>query len=183
MKAKYFLLIMFVISISLISLIHGCGQVSEPSKSISGVILKSISLSPASLEIEPSQSQSFVATGTFSDGSSNIINPIWSVEGAIGTITSLGVFTASSLGNGLIRATSGEVTTTANVVVTTEATIPRPSTPSGLIVSQSVYGLALSWEANSETNIVGYNIYRSASNYVKITSSFRNSMIIVRKNL
>ncbi|WP_207385402.1 beta strand repeat-containing protein, partial [Legionella cincinnatiensis] len=88
---------------------------------VSGVVLQSISITPAAVAIPKSTNQAFVATGIYSDGSSKIITDVtWSTSDAsIATIDSVGVAQSKNIqGSVTITAISGTVSGTATLSVT-----------------------------------------------------------------
>lgn len=86
------------------------GQSASTTVSVPPVTLSSIAVTPATATISVGASQQFVATGTFSDGSSgNISNSVSWTSGAlsVGTVLSSGVATGLAVGTSTISATTG----------------------------------------------------------------------------
>jgi len=82
--------------------------------------LQSISVSPASASIGIGNLQSFVATGTYSDGSTQNLTSTatWtSSNTAVATVSTSGVATGVALGTATITAASGTITGSANLSV------------------------------------------------------------------
>nr|WP_281720725.1 DUF4082 domain-containing protein [Nitrosomonas nitrosa] len=97
--------------------------------------LSSIAVTPASPTISTGNTQSFIATGTYSDGSTqNLTNQVaWtSSSTSVATITSAGLATAVNAGSTTISAALGTVTgSTALTVQPTPLTITTTSLPDG----------------------------------------------------
>jgi hypothetical protein len=104
-----------------------------------GPTLTSITVTPNPANLNVGQTQTFTATGNYSDSSTAVITPTWSVTGGIGTIDSSGVFTATTAGTGKVRATS-----TNNVVgeadVTVEAAFPVGASAAAGYIGSSLMG-------------------------------------------
>jgi WD40 repeat protein len=61
----------------------------------------------------------------------------------------------------------------AGITVTVKDTIP-PAAPTGLTATGSTAGIALAWNANTEPDLAGYNVYRAASSagpFTKLNAS------------
>lgn len=69
--------------------------------------------------------------------------------------------------NPLDTTTTTTSTTTTTTTSTTTTTIAAPSAPTGFAVLPNYTNntIELSWNANSESNISGYNIYRDTTGY------------------
>lgn len=90
------------------------------SKSSSDATLTAITVTPANSLMAVNASQQFIATGTFSDNSTQIItNPVtWtSSDTNIATISNAGVVTAVAVGSATIKATSGSISGTTGLTV------------------------------------------------------------------
>jgi ice-binding like protein len=101
--------------------------------------VSSISVSPNPKTIAANGTQQFTAVGTDFSGATVAIQPTWSVVTGGGTISSTGVFTAASTPGtftNTVMATSGNMTSTATVIVTTGslATIVVSPNPQSLVV-------------------------------------------------
>ncbi len=102
--------------------------------------LASISVSPSPQTIAANGTQQFTAVGTDFSGANVAIKPTWSVVTGGGTISSSGVFTAASTPgtfSNTVMATSGNMSSTATVIVTTGplATIVISPNPQSLVVN------------------------------------------------
>ena len=96
------------------------GQVGTASLTVTNATLTSVSITPGSASIPVGGSQQFIASGSFSDGSSLTLNgqiPWTSSNPAVGTITSAGVASALSSGTSTISASLKGVTGTAILTV------------------------------------------------------------------
>lgn len=102
------------------------GKTASTTVTVSNAVLSAIAVTPASASVAIAGTQAFVATGTYSDGStSNITNSVTWSSGSIlvGTILPSGVATGLSAGTAIITATSGVESGSASLTVTA-ATIP-----------------------------------------------------------
>jgi hypothetical protein len=91
----------------------------------------------------------------------------WSIDVVIGTFDptpgTFTLFTATTAGEGIITATYDSLTDSTGTI----SVYPGPPTaPTGLQVSQVASGeaLYLTWTANPESYVIGYNIWRSPTN-------------------
>ncbi len=94
-------------------------QINQPN-----VVLTSVRIRPRTVSILAGSGQQFSATGTYSDGSQATIIPTYQVTG--GTITAAGAYTAPAQpGSYRVIAKVGSVADTADVTVTSQATLTR----------------------------------------------------------
>jgi hypothetical protein len=132
-KAFFFLLIMFLMA--------GCGGgggggggiILPPAKT-----LVSIAVTPANTSIALGATQQFVATGTFSDKSTQDISSsvTWtSLNAGVAKISATGLSTAVATGTTTITAGSGAVSGTAKLTVTTTALVSIAVTPANPTVA------------------------------------------------
>lgn len=91
----------------------GCGKSSS-----NNPVISSITISPTSANLTVGATQTFTARARDSQGNPVTFTPVWSVVGSIGTISTGGVFTATTAGTGQVKASSGGVSGEANVTVT-----------------------------------------------------------------
>ena len=94
-----------------------------------------VTISPASATVSADSTRQFAATVRDSDG--NIVStPVtWSVLGGIGTITTGGLFTATTAGTGNVRAAAGTAVGLAPVTVTAGAAVWLGIAPDSAAVS------------------------------------------------
>ncbi len=116
------------------------GKTASTTVTVSGAMLSSIAVTPASATVAIAGTQAFVATGTYSDGTSAIItNSVTWSSGSIlvGTILPSGVATGVSSGTATITATSGLNTGSASLTVTPALTLVSiaitPLNPSAVV--------------------------------------------------
>jgi hypothetical protein len=103
--------IFLIFCFSFAGLLSGCGDIEAE--------LSSLVISPPSATVGVNQSQAFTVVGKDSLGMIVQVNPTWSVEGAIGTITANGLFKArSSTGEGYVAASYSGKSSRARVTVT-----------------------------------------------------------------
>jgi hypothetical protein len=122
----------------------GTSTVTATSGSVSGsstvtvtaASLVSISIAPANIQIALGNTQSFTATGTFSDNSTQDLTAsvTWtSSNTGVATISSTGLAASAAAGNTTISATSGTTTGTTSLTVTAavlSAIVVNPATAS-----------------------------------------------------
>jgi hypothetical protein len=112
----------------------GAAQVSAAYQGLTGVTsitvgpaaLVSIAVGPNRPSLPIGESEQITATGTFSDGTTRSLaqSAIWSSSGsAIASVSQAGIAAAHALGTVTISATSGSVTGSANLTVTSAAVI------------------------------------------------------------
>ena len=95
----------------LIVLSSGCGDLDTE--------ISSLTISPTSSTVGINRSQVFTAVGKNSLGFVVDIDPIWSVSGNVGTISSSGLFVAGdTAGSGTVTASYGDSSVSATVTVT-----------------------------------------------------------------
>jgi uncharacterized protein YjdB len=100
------------------------GKTATTTVTVSGAVLSSIAVTPPSATLAIAGTQAFVATGTYSDGSSSVItnSVTWSSGSTlVATILPSGVATGLSNGTALITASSGSKSATATLTVTPAA--------------------------------------------------------------
>ncbi|MEP0203333.1 MAG: Ig-like domain-containing protein [Halioglobus sp.] len=111
------------------------GVEDQISVEVTSAELVSITVTPGTAQIPAGKTGSFSATGNFSDGTSTPINEdvSWtSSDVAIAEIDSTGFATANSPGSVVITATSGDVSGTASLTVTSAVLESLQITPAGL---------------------------------------------------
>jgi len=92
--------------------------------------LSSISVTPSVVSIAAGTTQQFTATGSFDDGSTQLLlNVTWSSSSNSAKVSSSGVATGVSPGTATITATSGSVSGTASLTVTGASLISIAVTP------------------------------------------------------
>ena len=101
--------------------------------------LSAISISPNPQTLATNGTQQFTAVGADFSGANVAVNPTWSVVSGGGTISTTGVFTAAAVPGtfaNTVKATSGGMTATATVIVTTGplASILISPNPQSLVV-------------------------------------------------
>ena len=93
--------------------------------------LTSLTLSPATATMAAGTAQQFTATGTFDDGSTQILPSVQWSSSAQGTLTvdSSGLVTAVAAGTATLNATSGSITGTASITVTSATLVSLAIAP------------------------------------------------------
>jgi parallel beta-helix repeat protein len=107
------------------------------------------------------------------------VSAFWALDTSIGTLSldvgAFTTFTATTEGTGILSANVSGIKDSISITVEPEIDDIPPEAPAGLNI---VYGteigtLILSWNANNEPDMAGYNIYRSnseSSDFTKINS-------------
>jgi hypothetical protein len=85
-------------------------------KQVTTPVLASITVSPATVTLATGQTQQFTAVGKDQNGATMTIAPIWTATG--GTVTTGGLYTATTAGTQTITATSGTISGSATATVT-----------------------------------------------------------------
>jgi hypothetical protein len=106
----------------------------------------------------------------------------WTLDTAIGNVNPAAgdstSFTATSVGTGVLTATVSGITDTVTITVEAGADVTAPAAPTGASVTVVTEGeaLTITWTANTEPDLAGYNIFRSTSS----TSGFTqiNSVLL-----
>lgn len=82
-----------------------------------GNVIAVVDVSPGTATLAVGGTQQFIAMGRTSTGKLIDITPTWSTAGGIGSVSSSGLFTASSIGLGYVYATASNVVGSATVTV------------------------------------------------------------------
>jgi parallel beta-helix repeat protein len=99
----------------------------------------------------------------------DVTTAAWTLDIMVGTIDpavgSITLFTATIEGTTTLMTNVSGITDTITIIVEPEGDITRPAAPTGVtVVTGSQAGsLVITWNANTEANLAGYNIYRSNS--------------------
>lgn len=175
-------MVKFVSCLLLVVSLAGCGDIISE--------LASLAVSPTSTTVGINKTALFSAVGKDSVGKIVTSSPAWSVEGAIGTIFSTGLFTAGATeGTGNVVAADGSVTAKSAVTVTAkgwlEGTVTSPDSGKveGLAVSlkgfsalidtttsQGKYSIANIPAGTYEVDTAATSLYQAASAEVTIAS-------------
>jgi beta-glucanase (GH16 family) len=91
-------------------------------KSVATPVLTTITVSPATVTFSTGQTLQFTASGKDQNGAAIAFTPSWTATG--GTISSSGLYTGSTAGTFTVKATSGTVSASANVIVNTTSVDP-----------------------------------------------------------
>jgi hypothetical protein len=94
-------------------------------------LLVSVSLSPGTASIAKGTSQQFIATGTYSDGSTQNLTSLvsWSSSAGAATISAAGLATGEGVGAATITAASGAITASATLTVGQPVLVSLAVTP------------------------------------------------------
>jgi uncharacterized protein YjdB len=138
------------------------------SLSVTAVTLKSLTVTPANPTLAKNATQQFTATGSFSDGSTQVLsNVTWSSSATgVATVNSAGLATALGAGSSTIQAVSGSVggsttlTVTGPTLTSIAVTPANPSLAKGLNDQFTATG---TYSDNSTQNIT------NSVNWVSLT--------------
>jgi Bacterial Ig-like domain (group 2) len=139
--------------------------------------LVSIAVTPANPSIPKGAAQQFTATGTYSDGSiQNLTNTAtWSSSNAsVATINSTGLATGVGNGNSTIQATSGSVTGSTTLIVTTavlSSIAVTPANPSIRKGTSQQFTATGSYSDGSTQNLTSSVTWSSSNTSVATISS------------
>lgn len=157
-KIFFYLSVVFVVG----SMVLSCGQNSGGEEKT----LTEIAVTPSSVVTTIEATTQFSAIGHYSDGSSGSITPTWIAPSGLGSISATGLFTASGIGLGLIRATKDGITGSSSIVVNDKYS-PPPSVPTG-IASLDVTNTSatITWEtvSSAEGYVLSYGTDENATN-------------------
>ncbi len=164
--------LVLVVLLMAVTLFVGCGGSSTV------VALKSIAVTPAATSVAPNGTQQFTATGTYSDGSIQVLTAptvTWSAS-AGATITSGGLATAKTAGaTSTITATSGSISGTAILTVTNPlvsiAVTPSSVSTSPVAPNNTQQFTATGTYADGSTKVITSTVAWSASVGATITQS------------
>jgi trimeric autotransporter adhesin len=115
------------------------GQSGSSLLTVSSVTLTSIAVAPPTAVLAPASTLSYVATGTFSDGSTAIVTDVvtWSSSASnVASISSFGQVTGQSAGTATITAQQGSVSGAAALVVESSALSSVTVTPATATVAE-----------------------------------------------
>ncbi|MFL6005040.1 MAG: LamG-like jellyroll fold domain-containing protein [Gaiellaceae bacterium] len=150
---------------------------SAPLTSSSVLILNSAPTATVSLNNHaPGTNAILTATATRTDADADVVTLtyVWKVNGVIrkttaGSAALTDTFDLSVAGNGdpgdtiTVEVAPTDGTATGASAVDTATVDPAPNVPAGLTVSLSTTAVSLDWANNTETDLAGYNVYRSAA--------------------
>jgi uncharacterized protein YjdB len=115
------------------------GQTGFSLLTVSSVTLKSIAVAPPTAVLAPASTLDYVATGTFSDGSTAIVTDVvtWSSSASnVASISSFGQVTGQSEGTAIITAQQGSVSGSAALVVESSGLSSVTVTPATATVAE-----------------------------------------------
>ncbi|MBV9073275.1 MAG: Ig-like domain-containing protein [Acidobacteria bacterium] len=107
--------------------------------SYTGANLVSIAVTPANASLPKGKTQQFLATGTYSDGSTQNLtsSAAWSSSiTAVATITAAGLATAAGIGNTSIQAAVGSISGSTNFSVTAPVLLSLAVTPANISLAK-----------------------------------------------
>ena len=108
---------------------------NNASLTVTAPVLASITVAPASIVVPKGLTQSYTATGVYSDGTTqNLTSTVsWTSTSGV-SINSAGLATANVLGQNTITATSGSINGTADLTVATGALMSLAVSPSSVTI-------------------------------------------------
>lgn len=143
--------------------------------------LVSISVAPASVSIAAGATVQYVATGTFSDNSTQILySALWSSSNnSVAMVTNdasdRGVALASGAGNTSITATAGSITGSTTLTVTPAPVLVSiaitPVNPSILVNGTQQFTATATYSDSSTANVSGSAVWSSSDNTVATVSA------------
>ncbi len=120
-----------ILAVAVLLAVAGCSSSEQPPP-VNTATLVSIAVTPQSASIAPGTAQQFVATGTYTDGSTKVLtaSASWiSSAPAVATIDGSGGAVAVSAGTAMITAESGSISGSAMLTVTPAALVSLVVTP------------------------------------------------------
>ena len=144
---------------------------------VTPAILTAITVTPASPSIAAGTTQAFTATGTFSDGSTqNLTTSVtWnSSTPSVATINTSGVAYSSSAGQTTITATSGSITNSVVLTVTTAVLTSitvNPANPSLVVGSTQQFTATGNYSDSSTQDLTGTATWNSSNTNVASVSA------------
>lgn len=144
---------------------------------VTGRTLVSISVAPATATISTGASQQFVATGTYSDGSTGNIttSASWLASNAsVATISSSGLATALATGAANIQATVGSITGSATLTVDSSVLLAitiAPSSPSISVGSTQQFTATGTYNNGSKQKLSAVTWSSSSTSVATISST------------
>jgi trimeric autotransporter adhesin len=153
------------------------GKSGQTLLTVSSATLESIALSPSTAIMAPASTLSLSATGTFSDGSTQVITDAvtWSSSANnVATVSSFGQVTGQSAGTATITAQQGSVTGTAALVVASSTLSSVQVSPATATVAEQTgtQFQAIGIFANNTTqNLTGSAIWTSSPSSIATVSN------------
>jgi len=137
--------------------------------------IKSLSLKPSGVSLNPQGSQKFTCKAQFGDGSSRDFNPKWAVSNSsIGSIDQLGNFTAASAASadGYVLASYGSLTASAEVKISQSSSQTLESPQSITFSSVAPYTLKLAWtDCSADGYLISYGTDSNADTVTHETTT------------
>ncbi len=133
-------------------IVAGTGIATDTaSATVTAGALATIAITPASADVTTDSSILFAAQGLDAQGNDVPISPIWSIVGAIGTITPVGLFDPTTVGAGSLIATDGAISGSApvNVTVGAVATLAVSPTDTSVTTDETASFSAIAFDADS----------------------------------
>jgi len=153
-----------------------CGENSAPTVSITSPSSGATYTAPASVTINASASDSdgTISSVKFYQGSTLLNTDTSSPYSYTWSSVSAGTYSLTAVATDNDSAT----TTSSAVSITVNNDTTAPAAPSGLTATAGNASVTLNWNDNSESDLTGYNVYRSTtsgSGYSKLNSSLLSS--------